>query len=218
LKDSTFDSLSTSPGGCRCCNAQIFSFVFTPTSRRMVGRWPSLGSSALRSFRVSTALFTTTASADSSADLSAEISPGKVHEHFGLRAVRLYLMRLSVTLGFRVVSHAYRPHPASLPVRVPTVVVLATAFFRAEFLAEPALAFTTVAVTASGHFFLFHFFSDLFMPMLGTRRSASSPDPFSNHGSAESLSDTIHAKTTRSARCADAEIHDFASPETPLRG
>jgi hypothetical protein len=125
----------------------------------MVGRWPSLGSSALRSFRVSTALFTTTASADSSADLSAEISPGKVHEHFGLRAVRLYLMRLSVTLGFRVFSHAYRPHPASLPVRVPTVVVLATAFFRAEFLAEPALAFTTVAVTASGHFFLFHFFS-----------------------------------------------------------
>ena len=124
----------------------------------MVGRWPSIGSSTLRSFRVSTALFTTTASADSSADLSAEISPGKVHEHFGLRAVRLYLMRLSVTLGFRASSHAHRPHPASLPVRVPTVVVLATAFFRAEFLAESALAFTTFAVTASGHLFLFHFF------------------------------------------------------------
>ena len=67
----------------------------------MVGRWPSLGSSALRSFRVSTDLFTTMASADFSAALLAEISPGKVHEQFGLRAVRLYLVRLSVTLGFR---------------------------------------------------------------------------------------------------------------------
>jgi hypothetical protein len=34
------------------------------------------------------------------------------------------------------------------------------------------LAFATVAVTASGHFFLFHFFSDLFMPMPGTLASA----------------------------------------------
>ena len=40
-------------------------------------------------------------------------------------------------------------------------------FFRAEFLAEPALAFATVAVTASGHF-RFYFISDLFMPMPGT--------------------------------------------------
>ena len=45
-------------------------------------------------------------------------------------------------------------------------------FFRAEFLAEPALAFATVAVTASGHF-RFYFISDLFMPMLGRRGQAS---------------------------------------------
>jgi len=46
---------------------------------------------------------------------------------------------------------------------------------------------------------------------------------FPTTGGAELLSDTIHAKTTRSARCADAEkydfaVHDFAKPETPLRG
>jgi len=96
-------------------------------------------------------------------------------------------MRLSVTFGFRVSWHAYRPHPAFaslrspfgrpaagylhfvpvLPVCVPTVVAFATDFFRARFLAEPALFFTTVAVTASGHF-LISFFSDLFMPMPGT--------------------------------------------------
>jgi hypothetical protein len=63
----------------------------------------SLGcSSALRSSRLSAVLFTTTASADFSAILTAEISPGKVHEHILTRAVRLYLMRLSVTVGFRV--------------------------------------------------------------------------------------------------------------------
>lgn len=74
-----------------------------PATTRMVGQWLSLGSSALRSFRVSTDLFTTTASADFSTALAAEISPGKVHEHsLGSRAARLYLMRLSVTFGFRV--------------------------------------------------------------------------------------------------------------------
>ena len=64
----------------------------------------SLGcSSALRSSRLSAGLFTTTASADFSTALATEISPGKVHEHFlWSRAVRLYLMRLSLTVGFRV--------------------------------------------------------------------------------------------------------------------
>ena len=61
----------------------------------------SLGSLALRSFRLSTALFTTTASADSSDALALEASPGKVHE-LSTRAVRLYLMCLSVAVGFRV--------------------------------------------------------------------------------------------------------------------
>lgn len=59
-------------------------------------------SSTLRSFRVSTALFATMVSADFSHALAQETSPGKVHEHLWLRAVRLYLMRLSVTFGFRV--------------------------------------------------------------------------------------------------------------------
>ena len=84
-------------------------------------------------------------------------------------------MRLSVTVGFRVFQHAYRPHPASLPVRVPTVVPFATAFFRAQFLAEPALAFATVAVTESGHC-LWVFFPDLFMPMPGTLVAGATPD------------------------------------------
>ena len=57
------------------------------------------GSSALCSFRLSTALFTTMASADSSLALTKEASPGKVHE-LSARAIRLYPMRLSVTVGF----------------------------------------------------------------------------------------------------------------------
>lgn len=56
-----------------------------------------------------TAFIATTASADSSPALTGEVSPGKVHE-LSARAVRLYLMRLSVTVGFRVGSHAHRPH------------------------------------------------------------------------------------------------------------
>ena len=44
-----------------------------------------------------------TFSGRSTAALPAEISAGKVHEHsLWSRAVRLYLMRLSVTVGFRV--------------------------------------------------------------------------------------------------------------------
>lgn len=47
------------------------------------------------------AFFATTASADFSATLIAEISPGKVLK-LSARAAKLYLMRLSVTVGFRV--------------------------------------------------------------------------------------------------------------------
>jgi len=41
------------------------------------------------------------ASADFSEALASETSPGKVHE-LSARAVRLYLMRLSVFVGFRI--------------------------------------------------------------------------------------------------------------------
>lgn len=84
---------------------------------------PSLGPSALRSAQVSKGIFTTPASADSSTALTAEASPGKVHE-LSARAARLYMARLSVTLGFCALSHAHRPRHASLPFRVPTVVPL----------------------------------------------------------------------------------------------
>lgn len=64
--------------------------------------------------------FATTASADFSDAYAPEISPGKVPKP-SARAARLYWMRLSVTVGFRGSQHANRPHPASLPVRVPAV-------------------------------------------------------------------------------------------------
>ena len=47
------------------------------------------------------AFFATTASADFSQTLIREISPGKVLK-LSARAAKLYLMRLSVTVGFRV--------------------------------------------------------------------------------------------------------------------
>jgi hypothetical protein len=71
---------------------------------------------------------TNTASADFSQTLAQEISPGKVLK-LSARAAKLYLMRLSVMVGFRVSLHTYRPHPASLLVRVPTVVLLLRASF-----------------------------------------------------------------------------------------
>ena len=45
--------------------------------------------------------FATTASADFSSALTSKISPSKVLK-FSARAAKLYLMRLSVTVGFRV--------------------------------------------------------------------------------------------------------------------
>jgi len=61
----------------------------------------SLGSSALRSCRLSPAFFATMASADSCPALTVQVSPSKVFK-LSTRFVRLYLLLLSVTLGFRV--------------------------------------------------------------------------------------------------------------------
>jgi hypothetical protein len=104
------------------------------------------------------------ASADSSPILKEEASPGKVHG-LSARAVRLYPMRLSVTVGFRVFSHAHRPHRGLTACSCSYGRAFATDFFRAERLAAPALSFTTVVVTHSGHFLS----SDKSMPMPGTR-------------------------------------------------
>ena len=82
-------------------------------------------SSRLRPFAPAafTAFLATMASADFCPPLSGQISPGKVHGLSG-RAAGLYLMRLSVTVGFRGSQHTHRSHPASLSVPVRTVVPL----------------------------------------------------------------------------------------------
>jgi len=89
--------------------------------------------------------FTTMASADFFDTLISKFSPGKVlkliascRQSLGNSScialpppsMGLYLMCLSVTAGFRVSWHTHRPHPASLLVRVPTVVLLLRASFR----------------------------------------------------------------------------------------
>lgn len=86
-----------------------------------------------------------------------------MHE-LSARAVRLYQMRLLVTVGFRVLQHAHRPHPGLAACSCSYGRAFATDFFRAERLTAPALSFATVVVTASGHFVS----SDEFMPMPGT--------------------------------------------------
>jgi hypothetical protein len=73
-------------------------------------------------------------------------------------------MRLSVTVGFRVCQHAHRPHRGLTACSCSYGRAFATDFFRAECLAAPALSFTTVVVTISGHFFSY----DKSMPMPGT--------------------------------------------------
>ena len=52
---------------------------------------------------------------------SAGLSPVS---NVSTRVVGLYLLRLSVTVGFRIPEHTLRPQAASLPVRVPTIVSL----------------------------------------------------------------------------------------------
>ncbi len=74
----------------------------------------------------------------SSAALTRKISPGKV-QNLSPRAVRLYLMRLRMTFGLRCSQPARRPHPASLPICVPTVESLLRASF--SFTSRLRLAF-----------------------------------------------------------------------------
>ena len=95
--------------------------------------------------------------------LAPEVSPSK-NTHFRSHSAGLYLMRFSVTVGFRVYTHAHRPHPASLPVRVPAAVPLLPAAFSVG-LTAAAWRFTTLAVTASGH----HVSDNELVFMSGTR-------------------------------------------------
>jgi hypothetical protein len=112
LQESTRVLAATNQGDCRSCNALFVSYTYASFNSKTVGRLLSLGSSALCSSCVSTGVLTTMASADSYTPLSMQASPGKVHE-LSARAARLYLIRLSVTLGFRISSHAHRSYLAS---------------------------------------------------------------------------------------------------------
>jgi len=107
--------------------------------------------SAPRSCRRYAAIFTTTASADCSRALTRELSPGKVHE-LSACAVRLYQMRLSVTVGFRVLSPAHRPHLGLPACSCSFGRTFAPDGFRAVCLAAPAWSFATVVVTRSEPF------------------------------------------------------------------
>ena len=100
VQESTCVLASINRRDCRCCNALIVSSTYASFHGKTVGRLLSLGSSALCSSCVSTGVLTTMASADSCRSLNQQASPGKVHE-LSARVARLYLIRLSVTLGFR---------------------------------------------------------------------------------------------------------------------
>ena len=101
LQESTCLFITIDQGDCRSCKALIVSSTYASSNSKMAGRLLSLGSSALRSSNVSIGFFTTMASADSCKSLNSQASPGKVHE-LSARAARLYLIRLLVTVGFRV--------------------------------------------------------------------------------------------------------------------
>jgi hypothetical protein len=77
-----------------------FGKLRAPLSR-VLSAGLSLGSLALRSFRLSPAFLTTTASADFCRALARQISPSKVF-NVSTHVVGLYLLRLSVTVGFRI--------------------------------------------------------------------------------------------------------------------
>ena len=83
--------------------------------------------SALRSFRVSAALFTTTASADFSPALAVEISPGKDLNFPRIPSGSTLCVLMS--FGLCVYADARRPQQASLPVRVPMVAGLPSPSF-----------------------------------------------------------------------------------------
>ncbi len=154
-------------GTYRSCLSQTVSDRSTPFARSLSAVRLLLVLRPFTPCRVSSAFFITTASADFSCPLRLETSPGKVHEH-SARAVRLYQMRLSVTLGFRVLSHAHRPHQGLSACSSSYGRAFATDFFHAENLAVHALSFATVIFTVPGHLFSY----DLFMPMPGARVSA----------------------------------------------
>jgi hypothetical protein len=104
--------------------------------------------------QLSPTLFTTMASADSCPALTVQVSPSKVFK-LSNRFVRLYLLLLSVTLGFRVCLHTHCQQAASLPIRVPTTVSLLIASFGPLTSRSLALLFATVAVSASDQFLSF---------------------------------------------------------------
>jgi len=111
----------------------------------------------------------TMASADFSAALTAEISPGKVRER-SARTAGLYPWRHSVTVGFRASQHAHRPPSASLSVPVRTVAPLAHPAFSSP-VTRLALGSPTILVTLLGNLL-----SDCsFTPMPGTLGAASRP-------------------------------------------
>ncbi len=94
--------------------------------------------------------------------------PGKGRE-LPVRAVRLYPLRLSVTVGLRVFQHARRPPRGLTAGSCSYGRTFASTCFRAECLAAPALVLATVVVTVSAHFV-----SDVeFTPLPGTRAEAS---------------------------------------------
>ena len=119
-------SFSIVPDSCRSCCVRTFQHTVRLLTED-IGWCFRLFSPSLR--RHYSDFFATMASADFSSALTEEGSPGKVPK-LSARAVRLYLACLSVTVGFRGPRHTYRPYPASLPVRVPTVVPLLHASFR----------------------------------------------------------------------------------------
>ena len=156
------------------CPTRLGDFTLPFGAFFMAWRWgisPFRNPSALRSARLSAGILTTMASADSSRPLRREVSPSKVRS-LSARAARFYLTCLSVTFGFRRHSEAYRPCPASLPVRVPAVVPLLplpTAWPHGF-----TVRFATVTVTVSGHLLS----DDKTAPMSGTR-APTSPSAFS---------------------------------------
>jgi hypothetical protein len=114
-----------SPGDDRCCRALRFQvptqlpFSLLSSAALLL---PPFAPRALPRF------LATTASAAFFPALTGKISPGKV-QNLSPRAVRLYRMRLGMTFGLCCSQPACRPHPASLPVRVPTVEGLLRASF-----------------------------------------------------------------------------------------
>ena len=104
---------------------------------------------------LSQAFFAPTASADFSPALAAETSPGKVHE-LSTRAVRIYPMCLSLTVGFRAFSHAYRPHRGLIFGLYSYGRVFATDCFQLTHLTVAALSFATVVVSQSGQYVSIH--------------------------------------------------------------